>query len=462
MEHSATYSPEDNKLRLYPACRLDADDYAKVKAARFKWAPKQELFVAPSWTPGREDLLLEMCGEIGDEDYSPEERAADRAERFSDYRDRRLAEAGGMADSFDAGPSAFGHQNRQRAERQAVRHDRLRVGAVSQWSKAEYWQRRTAGVISSALYKSSAPVRRSRIKRLEAEQRKHLKGIAEATSRYQAWQKVAAEPDGATALRWAMALANTSCGWLDFKHPRTGRESYLYSLLTDEADPITGHEAAALYLAKFTEPALPGSYSARWSSHYDLRLTYERAMIGEEGGTAGEVAIEPGGWFRFNRSPWQLRGAGGVWLQIQKVNKSPATGCVTSIGVLAPTSNDYDRKGNPFGPDNPRPMVLHTLSIEREGEGSYRAPTDEERAAFAAQKKASKAAPVSTINPTDEDAERLQQYLNRLAEESAKAAKRPPAEPRSVERITQAHFSRHSGHDGIFSVKTFEVGGATN
>jgi len=74
--HSATYSPEDNKLRLYPAYRLDAEDYAKVKAAGFKWAPKQELFVAPKWTPQREDLLLEMCGEIGDEDYSPEERAA--------------------------------------------------------------------------------------------------------------------------------------------------------------------------------------------------------------------------------------------------------------------------------------------------------------------------------------------------------------------------------------------------
>lgn len=117
MEHSATYSPEDNKLRLYAAHRLDAEDYAKVKAAGFKWAPKQELFVAPKWTPEREDLLLEMCGEIGDEDYSPEERAADRAERFSNYRDKRRAEAGGLADRFDAGPSAFGHQSRDDATR---------------------------------------------------------------------------------------------------------------------------------------------------------------------------------------------------------------------------------------------------------------------------------------------------------------------------------------------------------
>ena len=33
--NTATYSPEDNKLRLYPASRLDAETYAKVKAAGF-------------------------------------------------------------------------------------------------------------------------------------------------------------------------------------------------------------------------------------------------------------------------------------------------------------------------------------------------------------------------------------------------------------------------------------------
>src|SRR3990172_5821451 len=61
---TATYSPDDNKLRLYASARLDADTYARVKAAGFIWAPKQELFVAPMWTPQREDLLIELCGAI--------------------------------------------------------------------------------------------------------------------------------------------------------------------------------------------------------------------------------------------------------------------------------------------------------------------------------------------------------------------------------------------------------------
>jgi len=90
---SATYSPEDNKLRLYPDARLDAETYAAVKAAGFAWAPKQELFVAPMWTPAREDLLITLAGEIGDEDTSLVARAEDRAERFEDYSDARRTDA---------------------------------------------------------------------------------------------------------------------------------------------------------------------------------------------------------------------------------------------------------------------------------------------------------------------------------------------------------------------------------
>ncbi len=70
MTYTATYSPEDNKLRLYSSTRLDRELYARVRGAGFIYAPKQELFVAPMWTPEREDLLIELCGEIDDEDPS--------------------------------------------------------------------------------------------------------------------------------------------------------------------------------------------------------------------------------------------------------------------------------------------------------------------------------------------------------------------------------------------------------
>ena len=79
---TATYSPEDNKLRIYPFARLSAEDYARVKAAGVRWAPKQELFVAPSWTPSREDFARELCGDIEDEDTSLIDRAEAKADRL--------------------------------------------------------------------------------------------------------------------------------------------------------------------------------------------------------------------------------------------------------------------------------------------------------------------------------------------------------------------------------------------
>jgi hypothetical protein len=44
MTYTATYSPEDNKLRLYNSTRLDREIYARVRGAGFIYAPKQELF----------------------------------------------------------------------------------------------------------------------------------------------------------------------------------------------------------------------------------------------------------------------------------------------------------------------------------------------------------------------------------------------------------------------------------
>jgi len=93
MTYIATYSPEDNKLRLYSSTRLDRELYARVRGAGFIYAPKQELFVAPMWTPDREDLLIELCGEIDDEDTSLVERAEERADRFVDYKDKRISDA---------------------------------------------------------------------------------------------------------------------------------------------------------------------------------------------------------------------------------------------------------------------------------------------------------------------------------------------------------------------------------
>lgn len=492
----ATYSPEDNKLRLYASTRLDNETYKRLKDAGFKWAPKQAeaagyacLMVAPTWTPGREDLLLELVDEIGDEDYSATERSADRAERFERYREKRTEEAEDAADTFESGPQAFGHQNAQRAERQAARHDRHRTYAACQWSKAEYWTQRTAGVIAHMLYKADPAVRRSRILRLEAEQRKHLAGVKAAQDRYDAWTKIAAM-EGADALlpidadgyaitepmnpaqRVAYTLANCGHCLAHLYHPTSeaandsarklwGHGFSPYDLLTKTSfinvafDRMTPKQVADLYVSRIKNPSEQENF-IRWTAHFDLRLTYERAMLENEGGSAAEVEMIPGGFIGK--------------MQIQKVNKSATTGRVVSVALWGPTDRSYDKNGKAFGPDNPAPMMLHTINIERMGEHIYTPPTDAQLAAFKdeqaerkAERKASTPAAPSLINPTIEDAKRLQVMLNDIARAKyeAKATKySAPYEPTPILTMTQAQYSAASkGSYSSFETRTVHNAG---
>ena len=492
---TVTYCPEDNKIRLYVG-RVPRDEYERLRAAGFVSTPKQDCDFVATWAPAREDLAREYLDDdedIGDEDYSPEERAADRAERFGEYRDKRAGEAGASADAFEAGPSAFGHQNRARAERQAARHDKKRVYAVSQWSKAEYWQARTAGVIRNALHKSSPSVRRGRILTLEAEQRKHEAGREEHRLYYEGWQKVAEMPGADELLpldeegryadtskmnpaqRAAYTLANAGSYRLAIRHPDSEEANAAaqklhgqywngfsaYDFLTDNdfcGTPfrrLTPREYAALYLSKATNPE---DYGKRWSEHYELRLTYERAMLANEGGSAAAAEMEPGGWIASRgRARGCLNDAASGWIQIQKVNKSPATGRVTSVQVWGTTTGYTEESG--YTKRETRPALV-TINVERMGEDAYRAPTAEEREAFNAAKKAAKKAKpvVSLINPTDADAEKLQARLNQDAADYARSKGRQPSEPREVKRITQAEFSRFSGPDGAYQVKEFKFG----
>ena len=98
----ATYDAADNKIRMRFASRLPKELYERVRAAGFIWAAKQELFVAPAWSPEREDLAEELCGEVGDEGTSLVERAEERADRFEDYGHKRAAESDHEAPKIEA------------------------------------------------------------------------------------------------------------------------------------------------------------------------------------------------------------------------------------------------------------------------------------------------------------------------------------------------------------------------
>jgi hypothetical protein len=353
--YSATFCVQDDKIRIYCG-RVERETFNFLRQNKFVSTPKQSCDFVAVWSPNAEDIALAMISEeddIGDEDTSPEERAIDRAERFAGYRDKRRSEAHRHADNYDAGPNAFGNQNRGRAERQAARHERHRGNALSQWSKAEYWQGRTAGVIGHALHKCDARTRRGRILTIEADMRRATEG-------------------------------------------------------------------------------------GRWHQHLQHRLNYENAMLVNEGGQASEVEMVVGGFIRYTNR-WGKTSEAEY--QIAKINRSPVTKRVTSVEIVAPRS--VHRKGQLI-----EEVGTVLVNIERQGEDIYRAPTPEELEAFNSKQKARKAAKptIPTINPTDEDAQALQDIWN--AEANAQHGDAAGVVP--VKRMTQSEFSGGLKHDYVF------------
>lgn len=435
---SATYCPEDNKLRLYVG-RVPRDEYEALRAEGWTSTPKQDCNFVAHWTPVRRDTALAYGeGFIGDEDQSPADRAADRAERFGDYRDRRTGEAVGHADRYDAAPTVHGYQSAARAERAATRHDRIADRAGDAWSKAEYWQTRTAGVISHALHVSAPGVRMGRIKELEAEIRKAEKAREEYVNRRKLWQTIAAYIEAEKQNRQAEVVAGSVSSWVEYTHPRTGKKSSLYSHVTDPIDPITGAEAAALYLAAHSEIG----EESDWLTHYRLRLAYENQMMEAQGGRAAHVEMVVGG-FLYGK-------------QIHKVNKSPATGRVVSVAIKGPRVEGWCYKAeNVPGTD----YALHQHDTERLPPDAYRAPTEAELAAFEAEKKGRKAAAPKKpecplVNPTDADADRLQALWNERNHAKGEARKLAnkygynpelEGEPSTICRLTQAQYTANSG-----------------
>jgi len=269
--YSATYSPEDNKLRLSASSRLPADTYKRVSEAGFIWAPKQEIFVAGRWTPDREDLLRELCGEIDDEESTLEERAAARAERFEVYSEKRGNEAESarahvhtIAQRFEFGqPILVGHHSEKRARRDAEKIDTGMRRAVRLHETARYWERRAARVQRHASYKADPGARERRIKKLEAEQRSHKRDLAAVRARAEQWAKVAAIADADEQLAAALEITRI-------------RDAYSTrdALASGKLSSAEACEKALASCARYE------TLANRWIDHLAGRLAYERVLLG--------------------------------------------------------------------------------------------------------------------------------------------------------------------------------------
>lgn len=330
----ATYSPEDNKLRFYPDSRLSKDDYNRIKSAGFSWAPKQELFVAPMWTPGREDLLLEWCGEVGDEDTSLIERTEQRAERFEQYSDNRKEDAdsahkavSAICDNIPLGqPILVGHHSEKHARKDAESIENGMRKAVKMWEQSEYWQRRAAGAIRAAKYKELPSVRARRIKKIEADFRSQQRFIDKAQASLDGWEKIAALPEEGrqeAALRFA---GYSEGGHLHLKRKEGDKPDFdqcptAYDALSNSYPNLYAPRTLDEVLTA-ARTAYPRSIAGamRWICHYQNRLAYEKAMLAEDGGIAtDQVKPEKGGACKC----WASHRGG--WSYIVKVNQVSVT-----------------------------------------------------------------------------------------------------------------------------------------
>ena len=331
--HTATYSPEDNKLRMSPGCRLDKDEYASMKAAGFAWAPKQEIFVSGMWTPEREDLLESFCGEIGDEDKSLAARAEDRAERFEGYGANRATDAARArdhAESIAGGipfgqPILIGHHSERHARRDAEKIENGMRRAVRMWETSKYWESRAAGALQAAKYKELPAVRHRRIKGIESDKRKAEKTVAEMSARFAAWCKIAAIEDAEQQKKAALALANV-CGSFSMPRKEGDRDGFtcdVHEALTGGYPSLYAPRTLAEVLEQTTGPRYPRTIAhyERWVRHYENRLAYERAMLAEGGGLVGQNHdIQLGGRVLVY----------GEWLPVTKINRD-CEGRISSV-----------------------------------------------------------------------------------------------------------------------------------
>ncbi|KZK92523.1 MULTISPECIES: DUF3560 domain-containing protein [unclassified Pseudovibrio] len=278
----ATYSPEDNKLRLYAEDRFDEETYAIVKSFGFNWAPKQKLFVAPAWTPEREDFCVAIAGDIEAEGTTLAERAAAKAERLEDYaanKERKAGELFSAADELsrmfeDGQPILAGHHSERKALKTKDRMDsNLKRGVESQ-KAARHYLYKAVSVQHHANFKNSPKVRANRIKALFVELRKYQSDLNHYALALKVWEKTTSEKG--------------ISGLVEIGRIRTGSIAAWETRGRIKEGEITLQELRSERIAAF-KWQLENTNRHRWVDHLLNRLAYENEMLGGVSRFEGEI-----------------------------------------------------------------------------------------------------------------------------------------------------------------------------
>ena len=430
----ATYSAEDNKLRLYASERLDPELYAVVKEAGFKWAPRQELFVAPKWTPGREDLCIELAGEITAEQTTIVERAEAKADRLDTLAVKRAQDsnsffnaASAIAERFAGGqPILVGHHSERKARRDQEKMNAAMAKAVKAQDAVSYWHYKAEGVERHANMKGNAQVRARRIKKLLAELRDRQRAINHAQICLKLWHKIDAMEDAeekanATLHYVGGSISTGSCA------PYMRGES-LWSQL--EKGAITGDEVIQRCV-DFHDYQASNPYTLRWINHILNRLAFERCELGDVARYTGALtAVILQAFAREHGAHKPKATQDGEKWTIQSTVDLPAHIANGKTSTLYPEA---------------WAELMHA--------SGYEVPTPKPR-------RRSTKTQVPLINPSKEEAEKLQAIWNAKALEKHNGVTLGGVTPSDIRAMSQAKFSANSkGSYSAFSTIELDLNG---
>lgn len=411
----ATYSAEDNKLRLYADSRLDAENYARVREAGFRWAPKQELFVAPSWSPAREDLCIELAGVITAEQTTLVERAETKVERLEGIAVKRAQQANSFQEAAsriakrfaDGQPILIGHHSEKKARRDQAKIHANMEKSVKASSAIEYWEYRVTGVERHANRKSAPSVIARRIKTLLKDLRDQQRAINHAHICSQLWADVSAISDPEKFRLTAEHYAGAS-----LKTGQTAPFGTWSKLRDGELD----HREFVTDILTSWEQRTQSDNRFRWINHILNRLGYERSELSDVQRFTGEltpVILQAFAREHGAHKPKANNDTDGNWTLTSSV---PLPAHIADDSSFTASTEQWQDIMQSAGYCVPEPKPRRTSTKVQ----------------------------VPLINLSRDEANRLQAMWNATAKEKHSEKVLGEMQDSAVYLCTQAHFSAHS------------------
>jgi hypothetical protein len=273
----ATYSLEDNTLRLYRTCRQSPELFDRILKAGFRNAPKQGCYFA-IWTPKREDLCIELGGEIEEEESSVLDRAEAKAERLSTIatNQQKLANnqyqrADTLSQRFYMGqPILVGHHSERSARATQSRMHNAMRNSIDATNKSQHYSERADSVLRHAQRKGSQSTRLNRIKKIMADMRSRQRDINHFNLCLLRWEAIATIDNHETLQNEFESLIYSRCD--------TGSPVPMDFDDDLRSPDLNKHEFALRCVERYR--ALTNlTYFSRWISHYLQRLEYEREQL---------------------------------------------------------------------------------------------------------------------------------------------------------------------------------------